>query len=154
MKIEITVGSRQVLIILLFIIAISAVGLVVAYGGSSPSTAGHSWGEVECNSCITSANIQDGTITSADISSIDGSKITGTVPSAQTLAGSSMISVYQMPAGCGGGLGTSQTCTTIICLAYSIYGGSNYYYSCAGACDLTITASQTCNTVYKGKILS
>jgi hypothetical protein len=31
-------------VILLFIIAASAIGLVVAYGGTTPSVMGHSWG--------------------------------------------------------------------------------------------------------------
>ncbi len=92
MRIEINIRNSHFLVILLFIIAVSAVGLVVAYGGSNPQAVGHNWGEMECLGCITNANIADGSvtgakiqdasITSADISSIDGSKITGTVPSA------------------------------------------------------------------------
>jgi len=97
MRIEINIRNSHFLVILLFIIAVSAVGLVVAYGGIQPSIMGHSWGEVSCPGCITntnladgsvtSAKIQDASITSADISSIDGSKITGTVPNADTVDG-------------------------------------------------------------------
>jgi hypothetical protein len=83
-------------------------GLVVAYNsGLPPSTMGHTWGEMECSGCITTSNladssvttakladssvttakIADGTIMTADVSSIDGSKITGTVPNADMVDG-------------------------------------------------------------------
>jgi hypothetical protein len=71
MKIEITIGNRQVLIILLFIIAASAVGLVMAYGGSNPDVVGHTWGEMLCDKCISTTNIADNSVTGAKI--LDGS---------------------------------------------------------------------------------
>src|SRR4030042_4308064 len=107
MRIEINIRNSHFLVILLFIIAVSAVGLVVAYGGINPSVMGHSWGEISCPGCITNTNlagnsvtgakIQDGTVTGADIqdssiasgdiASIDGTKVTGTVPNADTVDG-------------------------------------------------------------------
>ncbi len=67
MKIEITVEARHVMIILLFIAAVSTMGLVVAYGGSAPLTMGHSWGEIDCSGCITGSNIADNSVTSSKI---------------------------------------------------------------------------------------
>ena len=87
MKIEVNIKNRHALIILLFIIAASTIGLVVAYGGTTPSAMGHSWGEMYCPGCIISANlgdnsvtgikIQDGAVTGADIqdSSVTGADI-------------------------------------------------------------------------------
>ena len=102
MRIELNIQNSHVLIILLFITAASAIGLAAAYGGDSPSTVGHSWGEMECSGCIinsnlagnsvnsakiqdetiTGADILNGSITNADIISLNGSKVTGKVPNA------------------------------------------------------------------------
>jgi len=59
MTVQITIQNKHVLIILLFIMAASAIGLVVAYGGNSPSIMGHTWGEIACDSnvCINSSGI-------------------------------------------------------------------------------------------------
>ena len=97
MKIELTIQNSHVLIILLFLTAASAIGLVAGYGGTAPATMGHTWGEMECAGCITTANladssvtgakIADGTITTADVASIDGSKITGMVSNSDMVDG-------------------------------------------------------------------
>jgi len=94
MELRVAIDDRKFMFLLALLIGISAVGLVVAYGGTQPSVMGHTWGEVDCNPCIrtsnifdsqiTGAKIADGTITSADVSSIDGSRITGTVPYASS----------------------------------------------------------------------
>jgi hypothetical protein len=162
MKIEINIGNSHVMIILLFLAAVSTVGLVMAYGSSSPSAMGHSWSEVECSGCITSSNIADGSITNADISptaAIDGSKITGTVPNAQdaqTVDGAGIgSSVYNMPTACGGGVTTAATCSTIKCeICYAGYGCYPYYYTCSGTCLTTQTGPATCPTIYLGKVLA
>jgi hypothetical protein len=82
MELRITIGERSLMLLLAIITAVSVVGIVLA----AVPNPGHSWAEVECSGCITSSNlagssvtgakIQDGTITSDDISSIEGSKIT------------------------------------------------------------------------------
>ncbi len=90
MKIEITIGNRQVLIILLFIIAASTVGLVVAYQSQyQPNVMGHSWSEMECNNCITGSNLADNSVTSAKIQdgSITNADIASTGLNADTLDG-------------------------------------------------------------------
>ncbi len=159
MKIEINIQNRHVMIILLFLAAVSTMGLVVAYGGSAPLTMGHSWGEIDCSGCITSSNIADGSITNDDISptaAIDGSKITGTVPNAQKIGGVSIgSSVYNMPTACGGGVTTAATCSTIKCeICYAGYGCYPYYYTCSGTCLTTQTGPATCPTIYLGKVLA
>jgi hypothetical protein len=77
MRIEISIESRHVLIILLFITAASAVGLVVAYGGSAPAAMGHSWSEVECNGCIATGNLAESSVTGLKLAdnSVTGFKI-------------------------------------------------------------------------------
>ncbi len=75
MEIEISIGNRQVMIILMLVTIASAIGIALA----AVPNPGHSWTEVECADCITSSNladnsvtgakIQDGTITNADIAS-------------------------------------------------------------------------------------
>jgi hypothetical protein len=165
MRIEINIGNRQALAIILAIIAVSAIGLAAAYQTTyTPDLMGHSWGEIECQGCITNTNlagnsvtgakIQDGSITNADISSsaaIDGSKITGTVPNAQKIGGVGIgSSLYSMPAGCGGALTTSTTCSTIQCGG----GLGYYYYKCDGTCSYSYTTPQTCSTTLVGKILA
>jgi hypothetical protein len=168
MRIEINIGNRQVLIILLFIIAVSAAGLVLAYGGSSPAVMGHTWGEIECASCITNSNladssvtsakIADGAITNADISptlTIDGSKITGTVPNstnAQTMGGKALgVTVYVQPGICGGGVTASATCSTICCY---FYGDACWgYYTCSGSCTAGANPA-SCTTTYLGTLLA
>jgi len=54
MKIEINIQNSHLLIILLFITAASAIGLVAAYGGSAPLTMGHSVGEMDWSQPIQS----------------------------------------------------------------------------------------------------
>jgi hypothetical protein len=165
MKMEITVQGRHAMIIILFIIAVSAVGIVVAYGGSIPSQMGHTWEEMECSGCITCSNladgsvtstkIQDGSITGADVDSIDGGKITGTVPNAQTISNTGIgNNVYSEPAGCGGGVTITSTCTTLACdICYEGYGCYSYYYNCGGTCSSSQTVPATCPTTYLGKLL-
>ena len=87
MRITINIESSHVLIILLFIAAASAISLVAAYGGTSPTTMGHSWGEIACSGCITTSNLADASVTDAKIASISGGKVTGTVPNADTVDG-------------------------------------------------------------------
>jgi len=158
MKIELNIQNRHVLIILLFITAASAIGLAAAYGGDTPSTMGHSWGEMYCDKCIatsnfadnsvTSAKIVDSTITNADISptaAIAGSKITGTVPAAtnannaenaNTVDGRHATAWTTISTGCGSFtdyLGcpsgwTSYTTYTTTCGCYDSYG-CTYTYS-------------------------
>lgn len=67
MKIELNIRDSHLLIILLFITAVSAMGLVVAYGGTAPITMGHTWGEMECAGCIITSNLADSSVTSAKI---------------------------------------------------------------------------------------
>jgi hypothetical protein len=59
MRIVINIRGGHVLVILLLIIAFSATGLVLAYGGSSPAVMGHTWGEMICDSnlCVSSGRI-------------------------------------------------------------------------------------------------
>jgi len=171
MKIELNIKDSHVLIILLFLTTASAIGLVVGYGGTSPGAMGHTWGEMTCAGCIinsnlgdsqvttakiadssvTSAKIADGTIATADVSSIDGSKITGTVPNADTVDGlhsnqltPSGIAVYvcNLPVGgydapsCGTPMCSSQLSTSSVC-----------YYSDGWSC-----ASMSCT--YAGRIMT
>ncbi len=130
MRIEINIRNSHFLVILLFIIAVSAVGLVVAYGGINPSVMGHSWGEISCPGCITNTNlagnsvtgakIQDGTVTGADIqdssiasgdiASIDGTKVTGTVPNSDTVDGKHAADIQASCGWSGWGL-TPADCT-------------------------------------------
>jgi hypothetical protein len=67
MKIEIHIENKHVLIMLASIAIISGIGLVIAYGGSQPSLMGHTWGEVECNDCITAQNIGPSAVGSDEI---------------------------------------------------------------------------------------
>lgn len=67
MKIEIHIENKHILILLAFIAVVSGIGLVIAYGGSQPSVMGHTWGEVECNDCITAQNIGPGAVGSDEI---------------------------------------------------------------------------------------
>ena len=68
MKIEINFGSTKLLIALAVLLMPSAIGLVLGYGTTQPSSFGHSCGEVECSGPIMSENIQDSSITKQDIS--------------------------------------------------------------------------------------
>lgn len=54
MEFRVTIKTKHVLVILIFITTASAIGLVVGYGTFTPSTFGHSWGEVDCdtNLCV------------------------------------------------------------------------------------------------------
>ena len=99
MELRLVIDDRKLMVISSILIAVSLVGLTVAYGGNSPSAMGHTWGEMECVGCIitgnladssvngnkvidgsiASADIADGSIVTADVGSIDGSKITGSV---------------------------------------------------------------------------
>jgi len=47
MRIETNIQTRHVLVILLFIVTASTIGLVVAYGGTNPPVMGHTLGEIE-----------------------------------------------------------------------------------------------------------
>ncbi len=67
MEIRISIGERSLMLILAVITAVSAVGLALAYGGNSPSTVGHSWGEIYCDKCIGTSNISDSSVTGAKI---------------------------------------------------------------------------------------
>jgi hypothetical protein len=81
MRITINIQNRHVLIILLFIIAASTVGLVVAYGGTAPATMGHSWGEIDCDSslCVKSTGVGIGTTSPGQKLEVSGNiKMSGT----------------------------------------------------------------------------
>jgi len=97
MKIEINIQNRHVLIILLFIIAASAIGLVMAYGGTTPSAMGHTWGEMVCDStlCANSVNGNVGIGTSNPQSKLDVRGVIkvneGWVPNQEISIGSNQI---------------------------------------------------------------
>lgn len=46
MEVRISIGNKQLMLLLAVITGISAVGLVIAYGGSNPQVVGHSLGEI------------------------------------------------------------------------------------------------------------
>jgi hypothetical protein len=122
MELHIAIDDRKLMLIASVIIAVSLVGLTMAYGGTSPATMGHSWGEMECTGCIatghladnsvTTGKVTDGAITDAKLASgISGSKITGTVPAAtaaSTLGGNTSA---QLKDGLGMTLPASTICT-------------------------------------------
>lgn len=155
-NIQLTIDDRKLMVILAVIISVSAIGLVVAYGGSNPTVVGHSWSEMTCDKCISNSNlgdnsvnsnkIIDNTITTADVNSIDGSKITGKVPSAASAdtAGS---------AGSATSAGNANTLNNLNADQIArwgnpcnpAWGGCSSYNCCGG------TGTQTCN--YWGKEL-
>lgn len=47
MKLEVNVEKRYAIIVSVILLALVGVGLTIAYGGSSPSSVGHSFGELE-----------------------------------------------------------------------------------------------------------
>ncbi len=47
MEFRITIDDTKFMVLLAFITGVSFVGLALAYGGNSPSTVGHSWGEID-----------------------------------------------------------------------------------------------------------
>lgn len=67
MELRITIGERSLMLLLATITGISAVGLVIAYGGSEPAIIGHSWGEMFCDKCINTSNLNDNSVTGAKI---------------------------------------------------------------------------------------
>ena len=71
--IQITIDDRKLMLILAVIISVSAIGLVMAYGGSSPQVVGHSWGEMICDStlCVNSINGRVGIGTTAPALKLD-----------------------------------------------------------------------------------
>lgn len=153
MKITLNIKTGHVLIILLFVIAASAIGLVAGYGGTTPSTMGHTWGEINCPGCITSANIQAGTITTANIASIDGGKITGTVPNAtnaDTVDGKHAAAIATWAGPCNPVWGDCQDiygtgyCTTG--LQYCTYMGMNLAVGGTTVCLISTTGTGSCGS--------
>jgi hypothetical protein len=65
MEFRIVIDTRTAIILLVGLSLISAIGLVVAYGTSNPSTLGHTWGEMECSECIQTSDIGNNQVTSA-----------------------------------------------------------------------------------------
>ncbi len=57
MELRISISEKHLAFILVSISVLACIGLVVAYGGSSPSVMGHTWGEMECPGCITSVDV-------------------------------------------------------------------------------------------------
>jgi len=53
MKIELNIKDSHILIILLILTTASAIGLVVGYGGTNPSTMGHTLSEINLNTPVT-----------------------------------------------------------------------------------------------------
>lgn len=89
MTVQITIKDSHLLIILLFITAVSAIGLVVGFGGTSPGAMGHTWGEMECVGCIITSNLGDSQVTTAKIadSSVTSAKIAdGTITNADIVS--------------------------------------------------------------------
>jgi len=51
-RIQIIIDDRELMFILAAVISVSAIGLAMAYGGSTPSSMGHSWGEMDCDNTL------------------------------------------------------------------------------------------------------
>ncbi len=80
MRIVINLQKEQLTVFLIAVLIVLGVSVAIAYqSGSSPSVMGHDWGEIECAGCVSSANVQDNSLTGADIneSALNCTQITG-----------------------------------------------------------------------------
>jgi hypothetical protein len=136
------------------ILALVGVG-VYAYGTSSPLAFGHSSGEIDFSSGITTTNITTNKIC------LSGSCQTSWPSASKTFAIYNVTSSY-----CGSGLSVSSGCKTALCktvqgnCAYyipgtsfcQIYSYTYTYYTCAGACSSS--SSVTCSNTLLGYLIS
>jgi hypothetical protein len=128
MKIEINIENKHILVLLAFIAVVSGIGLVIAYGGSQPSDAGHSWGEVECNDCITAQNIGP--------SAVGADEIATDAVGADELNESAAIQDLQSVDGDGSGLDAdtldgynSSSNEVWLCECWCYYGSYGWVYT-------------------------
>ncbi len=79
MQIVINLQREQLTFFLIAVLIVLGTSIAIAYQSGSPSTMGHTWDEIECSGCITSANLEDGTIAGTDVdeSTLDCEAITG-----------------------------------------------------------------------------
>jgi hypothetical protein len=63
MRLVISINDRYLLLILLFVVTASGMGLALAYNTNNPAVMGHSWGEMVCdnNLCLSGGKVGIGT---------------------------------------------------------------------------------------------
>ena len=63
MEIRIAINEKAVFVMLVCLAVVSAIGITMA----APPDPGHSWGEIECDGCITGSNIAAGAVDSSNV---------------------------------------------------------------------------------------